>query len=130
MHVKTRNALLGYGLASDLIEKIGDRGHTLTELRALSRQKLLGQYTSEEVDQIKARIERLPIAEEVIDLVMAKAGGSCCYCEDGNNSRPFQIHHINPFSETQDNSEDNLLLVCPTHHATIHANKIRSPEQK
>jgi len=130
MHGKTRNALLGYGLTSDLIEKIGDRGHTLTELRALSRQKLLGQYTSEEVDQIKASIDRTPIPEEVIALVVAKAGGACCYCGDGNNSRPVQIHHIAPYSETQDNSEENLLLVCPTHHVTIHANDVSGSEQK
>ena len=66
MHGKTLIALLGYGLSSDLIDKIAYREHTLTELRALSRQKLLLPYTSEEVDQIKARIERTPIPEDVI----------------------------------------------------------------
>ena len=102
----------------------------MAELRAHSRQKLLGHYTSEEVDQIKARIDRTPIAEEVIAAVTSKAGGTCCYCSDGNSSRPFQIHHVDPYSETQDNSEDNLLLVCPTHHATIHANSFSRSEQK
>lgn len=130
MHGKTRNALLGYGLTSDLIEKIGERGHTLVELRAFNRQKLLAHYTSEEVDQIKARIDRTPIPDEVIESVASKAGGACCYCGDGNSTRPFQIHHIDPYSETQDNSEENLLLVCPTHHATIHANCVSRAEQK
>lgn len=130
MHGKTRNALLGYGLASDLIEKIGDRGHTLGELRALSRQKLLGHYTSDEVDQIKARIDRTPIPETVIETVISKAGGACCYCGDGNSTRPFQIHHVDPYSETQDNSEENLLLVCPTHHVVIHSNDVSRLEQR
>src|SRR5205814_10535644 len=130
MHGKTFNALLGYGLSSDLIEKIAHRKHTLTELRALSRQKLLSHYTSDEVDQIKLRIERTPIPDDVISLVTSRARGGCCYCGDGNSARPFQIHHIDPYSETQDNSEDNLLLVCPTHHARIHANGISRLEQK
>lgn len=40
------------------------------------------------------------------------------------------MHHIDPYSETQDNSEDNLLLVCPTHHSTIHTRNTSRAEQK
>jgi energy-coupling factor transporter ATP-binding protein EcfA2 len=130
MHGRTLSALFGYGLNSDLISKIGQNGHTLAELRAISRQKLHSHYTPEEADLIKARIERVPIAEAVLEIVVAKADGACCYCSDGNNTRPYQIHHIRPYSETQDNCEDNLLVVCPNHHAAIHENNISIPSQK
>src|SRR3954471_1588181 len=115
MHGKTLATLLAFGFSSDLIEKIEKTRHTVGELRAMSRQKLLQSYTPSEVDAIKSRIDRTPVDEKVILKVVAAAGRICCFCADGIDTRPFQIHHIDPYSETQDNSEDNLLFVCPTH---------------
>lgn len=130
MHGKTRNALLGYGLDTDLIEKIAKCGHTIEVLRALSRKELLKHYTEQETERIKSQLERQPIPDETIQAIPQKSGTACCYCNDGNSTRPYQIHHISPYSETQDNSEENLLLVCPTHHVAIHANKIDRLDQK
>ena len=130
MHKNTRNALLGYGLATDLIEKIDANGQTLGLLQELNRKQLLNYYTTDEVDQIKERIGRKQIPQEIVTTVTSRAGGACCYCGDGNTSRPFQIHHVDPYSETQDNTEENLLVVCPTHHAAIHTNRINSTDQK
>ena len=130
MHGKTRNALLGYGLDTELIDRIARFGHTVELLRALSRKDLRKHYTEDDVEKIKSQIERLPIPDDVIQKVLGISSGACCFCNDANSSRPYQIHHIDPYSETQDNSEENLLLVCPTHHSAIHANKTPRPEQK
>jgi len=130
MHGKTRNALLGYGLDSELIDKIASFGHTIELLRAFSKRELRKLYSEEETDKIKSRIHRLPIPDDIIQTVLSKSGAACCYCNDGNSSRPYQIHHVAPYSETQDNTEENLLLVCPTHHSAIHANNIIHSEQK
>lgn len=34
-----------------------------------------------------------------------------------------EIHHIIPFSESQDNSLGNLIVLCPNHHRLIHKTK-------
>jgi hypothetical protein len=51
--------------------------------------------------------------------VLAASDKVCCYCRDGLSSRPFQIHHAVEYSQTQDNSFDNLILLCPNHHQTV-----------
>ena len=130
MHGKTQRALLGYGLISSLIEKIDECGHTIAFLRAVSRKNLLKSYTAAEADEIKDRIERAPIPEAVVTSILSKSGGACCFCDDGNSVRPFQLHHVDPYSETQDNSEKNLLLICPTDHVTVHENKVPRQLQK
>jgi energy-coupling factor transporter ATP-binding protein EcfA2 len=130
MHGRTRSALLAYGIGSELVEKINIAQHTVEQLRVLSRSELLGSYTEEEVELLKSRLIRTPIDPGVVENIVAKATGVCCYCADGNHARPFQLHHIDPYSQTQDNSEVNLLLVCPTHHEVIHLNKTSREEQK
>jgi energy-coupling factor transporter ATP-binding protein EcfA2 len=130
MHPKTKAALLGYGLTTELIAKIGANKHSIAELRALAREKLLQHFTSEEVEEIKARIDRNPIPEAIISELVSQSAQVCCYCADGNSARPFQIHHIDPYSETQNNSINNLLLVCPNHHVWIHESSVSRELQR
>jgi hypothetical protein len=130
MNAKTRLALLGYGLSTSLIEKIAQRDHTLGALRELNRAALLGQYEPAEVDEIKSKLQRVQIPEGTINELLRQCDGVCCYCGDGNNVRPFQIHHIIPYSRTQDNSDANLLVICPTHHVSIHENRISFESQR
>ena len=130
MHGRTRNSLVGYGLDTDLIAKIAEHKYTVDMLRSASRPKLADTFTPGEIATIKAKIERAPIPDTVLDEIVRKSGGCCGYCDDGNSSRPYQIHHIIPYSETQDNSEANLLLICPNHHVVVHANKIAPEKQK
>src|SRR5271157_4069008 len=130
MHGKTRNALLGYGLSTDLIEKIGRLNYTVDSLRSATKPKLAETFAEDEIEIIKARIERAPIPDAIISEVLRKSGGCCAHCDDGNASRTYQIHHIIPYSETQDNSGANLLLVCPTHHVVLHQNSVPADRQR
>ena len=120
MRSQTENALLARGFPTDLIEKVEKNGHTVAVLGAMSKKKLLQYYCSLDVEFIAEKIKRQPIPDDVVDRVIDAADGSCCYCADGNSSRPYQIHHIDGYATSQDNSEDNLLLVCPTHHVVVH----------
>jgi hypothetical protein len=119
MRSQTKNALLSRGFPTDLIEKIERHGHTVAVLDAMSKEQLGRHYDPPEVELIAERIKRQPIPEDVLDRVIDAADGVCCYCGDGDSSRPYQIHHIEEYSVSQDNSEDNLLLVCPTHHVSV-----------
>jgi hypothetical protein len=129
MHGRTRNALLALGFDTDLIARIDSHHHTVDALRSLSKPALRAAYTPEEVELIQDRIKRQPIPEETLERVIEQADAACCFCADGNNARPFQIHHAVEYACTQDNSEDNLILVCPTHHQNV-PKHLSAEEQK
>jgi hypothetical protein len=119
---KTQNSLLSRGFPTDLIARIGENAHTVAILGVASKRELRKSYSQADVETIYELIKRKSIPSEVVESIVSAAGGACCYCCDGNSSRPYQIHHIVPYCETQDNSEDNLLLICPTHHEVVPTN--------
>src|SRR3954464_2040555 len=43
---------------------------------------------------------------------------TCCVCRDP--SLAVIVHHINPWAESHDHSEENLALLCLEHHARAH----------
>lgn len=130
MHGRTRSTLIGYGLPTDLIEQIDGHGHNVGVLRALGESELGRLYGDAWAGLIVRKIHREPIDPDVVERVERAAAGCCCFCADGNSGRPFQLHHINHYADTQDNSEENLLLVCPTHHVVMHDQEIPPELQK
>jgi energy-coupling factor transporter ATP-binding protein EcfA2 len=130
MHKKTYNTFLALGFPSDLIYKIGTMSMTVSGLKDQTVTALIKSgFSDTEAKFIHGKINRKPIKIEVVQQLLDKSGGVCVFCADGNSIRPYQIHHIQEYHTTQDNSEDNLLLVCPTHHVNIHRNKIKKEEQ-
>lgn len=130
MHAKTKTALIAHSVPSDLIEKIASRGHTLENLRSFSKAQLRNDYSADEADLLATKLRRHPIDDAIVDAILDASGTGCAYCADGLADRPFEIHHIVPYAQTQDNSEDNLILVCPTHHAWIHATNETAEAQR
>lgn len=128
MNIRTYTALLGLGFDTDLIATIGGHGHTVSALRSLSNQALQSNYSQSDVALIQERVHRAAIRAEVVDAVLDASDRVCCFCRDGISSGPFQIHHAVEYSKTQDNSFDNLILVCPNHHQTVP--KTQTPEQQ
>ena len=116
---RTRQAFLARGFPTDLIEKIASNGHNVGILKSSGKKKLQESYNDDEVALIRDRVIRKGIAPEILASIIAKSAASCCYCGDGNASRPYQIHHIEEHALTQDDSEDNLMLICPTHHVSV-----------
>jgi hypothetical protein len=129
MHASTERTLLGLSLDTDLIAKIGDHGHTVGVLRQMSRDQLAKHYAPGEADLILQKIRRVEIPAATVESILQSSGGCCCVCADGYSSRPYQIHHATLYAETQDHSEANLILLCPNHHATIHAASWTRDEQ-
>lgn len=130
MDKRTRDSLLGRGLPTDLVDKIGGHGHTVGVLKNFSRKALTQFYTEEEAEAIYGGVHRQEIPTEVLDRIRLLSNEVCCYCADGVSTRPYQIHHVVEHARTQDDSEENLMLVCPTHHAAIPQLKYSVEEQK
>jgi len=130
MNERTRQALVTLSIPTDVIEKIGRQGHTLDSLRSLSGPQLRKFYAEDEAQLIELKIKRQPISDTVAEAILAASKGVCAYCDDGISTRPYQIHHIEPYSANQNNTEDNLVLVCPNHHAWIHKTGVAAESQK
>ncbi len=61
----------------------------------------------------------------VVQLLRRLYGGACQICQWSART-PFGVdvsegHHIRPFSISLDNSPRNIVVMCPTHHAVVHA---------
>ncbi len=129
MKAKTKEALLGRGIPSNLVQAVGANGHTVSVLTAMSKVALAKYYSEEEVALLADRLKRHPIPQDDLGEVLSRSKGVCCICADGQSSRPYQIHHIKPYSVSSDHSVNNLALVCPTHHQAIHQES-RSPDRQ
>ena len=122
MRSTSYNKLLNLSFPTDLIEKIENNDHNITSLKNNSDDFLLKFYSEVELKIIRDKLTRKPISDTILQNLISKSKNSCCFCNDGNSLQPYQIHHITPYHIDQNNNEDNLLLVCPTHHVTIHSN--------
>ncbi len=61
---------------------------------------------------------RKAIPKAVRDRLLVEAMHRCCLCPEHHDVT--HVHHIVPISEDGPNSEDNLMVVCPTCHAKVH----------
>lgn len=131
MTQNNRQKLLGYGLDTNLIDRIEAHDLPLSEIKDATQKKWrkLG-FTPEEAKFIYDQVTRKPIAAEVVVAVVSKAGQCCCYCADGNSARPYQLHHIEEHHVSRNDTEENLLLICPTHHVWIHATAVAIATQQ
>src|ERR1017187_7836165 len=109
MRRNVRERFLALGFDVELIEKIDSFSQTLTGLRGQNKNGLIQiGFTDPEADIILKKVNREAVSREVLEAVIAKCGEACAYCADGNNSKPYQIHHIEEYYKTQNNAENNL----------------------
>lgn len=122
---------IALGFSTELIDKIRNKSLGLTALRGNSQSALLAiGFSESEARLIREKVNRKPIPTETIKELISQSGGICCYCANGNSAQPFQVHHIDDYSNSQDHSLNNLMLVCPTHHVQIHSCKASVEEQQ
>ena len=62
--------------------------------------------------------KRTKVSRVVQDKLLVAAMHRCCLCPEHHDVT--DLHHIEPISEGGPNTEDNLMVICPTCHAKIH----------
>jgi hypothetical protein len=72
--------------------------------------------------------KRKKIPQAVRDKLLVDAMHRCCLCPEHHDVT--DIHHIVPISADGPNSEDNLMVVCPTCHAKIHRIRNRYSDEQ
>lgn len=123
MKRKVRNSQVfeRYGLSSDLSELLANKGLSVSKARALTKRDLIQLYGLSDAQsiQIKDAVERQPIDNNIIDILLERSNYTCNICK-GTKSHSFIIHHIVPYAESQDNSYSNLIVLCPSDHDLAH----------
>lgn len=63
------------------------------------------------------------LSRTTIDTIKDLYDHCCQICEESHTeygASLVQAHHITPFSESFDNSPENIMILCPTHHEAYH----------
>jgi hypothetical protein len=118
---------LKYGISSSLITRILKEKLTVSSIRKISNKLLIEKFNlqKDEVKYIKNCIIKKPVDKNVVNNLLINNNFTCCCCL-GQKSNSFIIHHIEEYENTQDNSYENLAVLCPTCHDLAHSPRMLS----
>ncbi|QCE43379.1 HNH endonuclease signature motif containing protein [Psychroserpens sp. NJDZ02] len=113
-----------YGISQNLAEKLFKNNLTITTVKNTSQKNLIEKYsiTKIEAKNIKSAISRKPIEKEIANSLLLNNNYTCCCCL-GQKGKTFIIHHITEYENTQDNSYENLAVLCPVCHDLAHGKR-------
>lgn len=123
MNRKSDN-FLKYGIHLDLAIDLISKGLNVTTLKSTSVKNLVEKYNLDEIiaSEIKKLVNRTPINDEVLNELLLNNNFTCCCCL-GSKGQTIIVHHIVEYEKTQDNSYDNLAVLCPTCHDLVHSKR-------
>ena len=112
---------LQYGIPNHIAHALESKGLNITKLRSSSKSELSKIYglKQSDIDLIKHCIQRKPIPEDTVNLLLENSNFLCCMCK-GDKSKSFIIHHIDEYHKSQDNSYKNLAVLCLDDHDLAH----------
>ena len=121
---KLLETYLRYGIPTDEASKYEAVELSVSTFRVTPINKLVEHYgiSSEEASWVKQCITRQPIQEEVVQKLLENSNFVCCCCK-GIKGDSYIIHHIVEYEISQNNSYENLAVLCPNDHDLAH----RSP---
>lgn len=110
-----------YGVSNEIAFELEKKELSVSTFKATSSKKLIEKYELEStiVEFVKDCLKRKPIEEDVIQALLERSNFICCVCK-GEKSDAYIIHHIVEYSISQDNSYDNLAVLCPSDHDLAH----------
>jgi hypothetical protein len=113
--------LLRYGVDNELAQKAAENSLTLTKIRTLSIPDITSKFGMSEAEakELKKCVSRAPIDTEIVGRLLSASNFICNVCK-GVKGHAYIIHHINPYELTQDNSYENLIVLCPSDHDLAH----------
>ena len=115
---------LKYGIHQDLAIDLISRDLSVTTLKSTSVKNLVEKYNLEKIiaTKIKKKVNKIPIKGEVLNELLLNNNFTCCCCL-GNKGQTIIVHHIVEYEKTQDNSYENLAVLCPTCHDLVHSKR-------
>src|ERR1017187_999926 len=106
-----------YGISQDLATYLISKGLNITTLKNTSVKNLTNKYELDKIvaEEVKKMIVRNPIDKIILDDLLLNNNFTCCCCL-GVKGLTYIVHHIEEYENTQDNSYNNLAVLCPTCH--------------
>lgn len=113
------NNLIRAGIPCELAETVVEKGFSLSKVKETPKSELSKYFNQAEVT-ILFDLKRKPISQDIVDKLFTESAARCCLCWQWDEQPPLIIHHIEEHSKTQDDSYENLVLLCLNHHAEVH----------
>ena len=116
---------LKYGISQDLATELISKDLNITTLKNTSVKNLTDKYDLDKIvaEEIKRLVVRNAIEKNILDDLLLKNNFTCCCCL-GDKGLTFIVHHIEEYEKTQDNSYENLAVLCPTCHDLAHSTRL------
>jgi hypothetical protein len=110
-----------YGVPSNWAYKYELIEISTTTFKQTSKKNLIDKYKipTIQVDVVKDCLARAPIDEHTSQTLLERSNFTCCLCK-GIKSSSYIIHHIEEYSKSQNNSYNNLAVLCPNDHDEAH----------
>ena len=117
---------LSSGMSSEIAKKAVEKGYSLEKLSKLSQKRLdqvFGYLKDGSIEgtSVSEAVNRKPIEASTVQKLLSEADWKCCVCWSFSEESPVIIHHIGHYSDTKDNSYENLVVLCPNHHSLAHS---------
>jgi hypothetical protein len=121
MNSRALPTLMKYGIANDLAAKAHSAGITVTKASSLSQKDLISKFglSRTEARILSRSVRRSPIDENTVQALLERSNFVCAVCK-GAKGQSYIIHHIVEYEKTQDNSYENLIVLCPVDHDLAH----------
>ncbi|NMN37736.1 HNH endonuclease [Pedobacter sp. SG918] len=114
-------SILSAGFNTELATKAVNKNYTYSKLQNSTKTDLKQDFYEHEVNEIIRLTKRQPIEESTMLQLIRDCDWKCCICWDVLKEEPVILHHIEEHSKTRDDSYENLVVLCLTHHALAHS---------
>ena len=115
-----KETYIQYGVPSRIAEILDAMELPVSTFKSTSNKTLESKFQLSLVDirLVKSRIKRKPIDKQILNKLLYNSAYICCCCQ--NPEYGFIVHHIEEYSNSQDNNYSNLVVLCPNHHDQAH----------
>lgn len=114
---------LKYGVFEEIANKLETANYTVSKVQAASKKDLDNILNKDDIDDLFSKVKRQPIPDDIYERLATETEMHCCFCWNIFEEKPVIIHHIDEYNKTQDNSFNNLIVLCLNHHGEVHTKR-------
>jgi hypothetical protein len=118
-----KTTFLKYGIPENIADSLITKGFTVTKIQNGANKKDLNFLQPTDIDFVFSKLKRQPIPDDIYERLVKETELSCCFCWNILEEKPVIIHHIEEYASTQDNSYNNLIVLCLNHHGEVHTKR-------
>lgn len=116
-----QDTYIQYGVPSDWAASYEAKEISCSLFKSMPQKQLVAKYDIplQQVKFVKQCLKRSPVDTKTVEELLRHSRYLCCLCR-GEKGKSYIIHHIEEYSISQDNSYENLAVLCPNDHDDAH----------